>query len=98
MTGLAILAELRLDVLRSDARMRAILCASLFHEWRESSYLWWANRSRFDTTPGAGCRLAQTCATMARLIEGLSVDLVQAGPASVVPVRARGGPGGPLRH
>ena len=84
-TGLAILANLRLDVHRSDARMRAILCASLFYEWREGSYIWRANRRTFDITPGAGCRLAQTRATMARLIAGLSVDLVQAGPAVADP-------------
>jgi hypothetical protein len=56
--------------LDSAARMRAILCASIFVEWREGG-------STHRVRPGTGCRLAHTRATMGRLIAGLNVHMFQ---------------------
>lgn len=71
------LNTVELDRHDSAARMRAILCASIFFEWREGEY-----RRRHQTATdaaalqaGFGCRLAHTRATMGRLIAGLNVHL-----------------------
>jgi len=62
--------------------MRAILCASIFCEWREAEYVRQRQPGYVPTArsfpflqPGDGCRLAQTRATMGRLIAGLSVRM-----------------------
>jgi hypothetical protein len=60
--------------------MRAILCASIFHEWREGTYAWHAGATRLHRAPGSGCRLAHCRASMGRLIAGLSVHMSLQGP------------------
>ena len=72
----AALAAIEPDVHNSMARMRAILCASLFHEWRDSTYSWrHAPEHRLPPTqqPGFRCALTATRAVMGRLIAGLSI-------------------------
>jgi hypothetical protein len=71
------LSSVELDRHDSAARMRAILCASIFFEWREGEYLRHRQPSA-DTAalrPGVGFRLANTRATMGRLIAGLNVHM-----------------------
>jgi hypothetical protein len=76
------LHSIELDRHDSAARMRAILCASIFCEWREAEYVRTRQPGYVPTArtfpflqPGDGCRLAQTRATMGRLIAGLSVRM-----------------------
>jgi hypothetical protein len=73
-----VLEGLRLDYANSEARARAILCAGMFHEWRESVYFLTGAGAR--TSLGAACRLAHTRASMARLVAGLNVAFVRSGP------------------
>jgi hypothetical protein len=74
------LEEIELDLHNSPARMRTILPASIFHEWRDGTYVW-RQTLGFALTPaelpGLNCRLAHTRASMARIIAGLSVDMLQ---------------------
>jgi hypothetical protein len=56
--------------------MQAILCADIFHEWREGTYAWRRREGReLGTQPGLGCRLPHCSATMGRLIAGLNVHM-----------------------
>jgi hypothetical protein len=72
----AFLASIDPDVHNSAARMRAVFCASIFHEWREGTYLW---RQEADIPvadrPGFRDRLIFTRAAMSRLVAGLDVHL-----------------------
>jgi hypothetical protein len=71
------LNSVELDRHDSAARMRAILCASIFFEWREGEYLR-QRQPAADTAalrPGAGCRRAHTRASMGQLIAGLNVRM-----------------------
>ena len=75
------LDSLELDTHDSAARMRAILCASIFHEWREGTYAWRREEPwLFCASAGYGCRLAHSRATMARLIAGANVHMFRQGP------------------
>ena len=64
------LDEIDLDAHDSPARMRTVMLAQLFFEWREST----DTSQKMCPTSGAGlfCRLANTRATMSRLVAGLS--------------------------
>jgi hypothetical protein len=58
--------------------MRAVFCASIFHEWREGTYLW--RQAPESRTPGAARpgfrdRLVFTRASMGRLVAGLDAHL-----------------------
>ena len=74
------LDAVELDLHNSPARMRAILMASIFHEWREGTYVWRQTPGMAlapADLPGRNCRLAHTRASMGRIIAGLSVDMLQ---------------------
>ena len=76
----AALEEVELDLHNSPARMRTILMASIFHEWRDGTYAWRHTPGMVLTAaelPGRHCRLAHTRASMGRVIAGLSVDMLQ---------------------
>ena len=74
------LERIELDLHNSPARMRTILLASIFHEWRDGTYAWRHTPGMAlaaAALPGRNCRLAHTRATMGRIIAGLSVDMLQ---------------------
>jgi len=74
------LERIELDLHNSPARMRTILLASIFHEWRDGSYAWRHTPGMAlseAALPGLNCRLAHTRASMGRIIAGLSVDMLQ---------------------
>ncbi len=66
----ASLHSIELDRDDPAARMRAIMCASIFAEWR-------GDGSELRALPGTGCRLPHTRATMGRLIAGLNEHMFQ---------------------
>ncbi len=52
----------------------------ILHEWREGTYVWRHTPGMALTPaqlPGLKCRLSHTRASMARVIAGLSVDMLQ---------------------
>ena len=70
--------DVDLDVHDSHARMRAILSASIFYEWRHGTH---AREHELRTVGrGFGCRLAHCRASMGRLIAGLNVHMFPQGP------------------